>query len=255
MSEPQIARLVISAGPRSGERYPLRLGDQMIGRAETADVVLGAGDVSREHAHIWWDGAVATITDAGSSHGTEVNGYRIVGSHALRPGDLVRLGSAEVRFEIPDAEQDTGPLQPAPSPGRVANGVGRDNYGEILQAGRDLRYDVDYHTRLALDDPMDELFKGRGFGRLLMVIGLLIALAGFAGWMYLIFSGFTAPDGDPVPDFLQLEVFGVPAAMVAFGSFAVGGIIASIGKGMSKAARERAERVYDMRRMRNPVYR
>lgn len=253
------ARLVIEGGPRSGERYPLRFGDQVIGRAGTADVTLGAGDVSREHARIWWDGSRATITDAGSSHGTEVNGYRIVGSHLLRPGDRLRLGSAELRFETSDAEQATGPLRLAPSEGDAARGVdnrvGRDNYGEIVQAGRDLRYDVDYHTRLELDDPMDELFRGRGLGRFLVALGLLIAFAGFAGWMYLIFTGFTEPSPDHIPDVFGLELFGVPAAMVAFGSVAVGGIIASVGKGMSKAARERAERVLETRRGRGLMYR
>ncbi len=248
MSGSSGARLVIEGGPRGGERYPLRLGDQVIGRADTADVILGAGDVSREHAHIWWDGATATITDAGSSHGTEVNRYRVVGSQTLRRGDLIRLGSAELRFETADAEQTTGPLRSAPSEGSPAGGVGnqvgRDNYGDIIQAGRDVNYDydVDILNRLEPDDPMDELFKGRGVGRLLMAIGLLIALAGFGGWMYLILSGgATIAGGRPVDPF-SIEVFGVPAAMVAFGSFLVGGVIASIGKGMSKAARERAER-------------
>lgn len=252
--------LVVAGGPRSGERYPLRVGDQVIGRSETADVIVGAGDVSREHAHVWWDGTTATITDAGSSNGTEVNGYRIVGSQALRRGDVLRLGSAELRFETPDAERATAPLRVASQDGSatgVSSGVGRDNYGEIVQAAHDVNYDydVDILNRLELDDPMDELFRGRGFGRSLMAIGLLIALAGFGGWMYLILSGgATIAEGRPVDPF-SAELFGVPAAMVAFGSFLVGGVIASIGKGMSKAARERAERIQETRRGRGFAYR
>jgi hypothetical protein len=251
-------RLVIATGPRSGEWYPLRVGEQTIGRADTAQVVLGGVDVSRNHARIRWDGSTATITDAGSSNGTVVNGYRLFGAHALRPGDMLRLGSTELRYEGPEDDRPTGPLQLAPAGnGGIAlgNGVGHDNYGEILQAGRDLRYDVDYNTRLEFDDPMDELFKGRGFGRLLMAIGLVIALAGFAGWMVLILSGFTRSDGNQIPDLFEAELFGLPAAMVAFGSFALGGVIAAIGKGMSKAARERAERAMEMRRMRAMAYR
>lgn len=251
-------QLVIATGPRSGERFPLRVGEQIIGRAGTADVVLGGVDVSRDHAHVRWDGSTAIITDAGSSNGTVVNGYRILGAQALRSGDVLRLGSAELRFEANEHDQPTGPLRLAsPQHDQVglSNSVGHDNYGEIIQAGRDLRYDVDYNTRLELDDPMDELFKGRGFGRFLMAIGLLIALAGFAGWAYLILSGFTEPNGNEIPDFFGAELFGVPAAMVAFGSFALGGIIATIGKGMSKAARERAERVLEMRRLRSTAYR
>lgn len=253
--------LVIAGGPRSGERYPLRPGDQVIGRAGTADVILGARDVSREHARVCWDGTTATITDAGSSHGTEVNGYRVVGIQVLRPGDVLRLGSAELRFDTPDAERPTGPLRLAASGGGstagVSNGVGRDNHGEIVQAGRDINYDydVDILNSLELDDPMDELFKGRGAGRSLMAIGLLIALTGFGGWMYLILSGGAKIAGGHPVDPFSVELFGVPAAMVAFGSFLVGGVIASIGKGMSKAARERAERMRETRRGRDFAYR
>ena len=47
---------------------------------------------------------------------------------------------------------------------------------------------------------MDELFQGRGLGRLLMAVGLVVALVGFAGWMYLILSAATSVgDGDPSP--------------------------------------------------------
>jgi hypothetical protein len=222
------ARLVVLGGGTSGDGYALRLGDQVVGRDGTADLVLSAPDVSRRHAVIRWDGVTASVTDVGSKLGTEVNGYRIVGSQAIRSGDVVRVGSVRLRFEMTDQGDVTAALPSPPVGNQMA--IGGNNYGELHQAGRDIRISKNKH--LIVEDPMDELFRGQGLGRALMAIGLLIALAGFAGWMYVIFSaGRDGGVSDP---------FAGPEPMVAFGAFAVGGVIASIGKGMSKAARERA---------------
>lgn len=86
-------------------------------------------------------------------------------------------------------------------------------------------------------DPGDELVIGRGVGRLLAVIGLLVALAGFAGWMWLIFTGFDA-GGDP---FSKELVPGLPLAPAAFLAFLGGGLLYGLGTSMSKAARKRLE--------------
>jgi hypothetical protein len=51
--------------------------------------------------------------------------------------------------------------------------------------------------RASFDDPADELFSGRGPGRVLVVLGLLVALAGFAGWVYVVFGFFDEGAADP----------------------------------------------------------
>ena len=72
---------------------------------------------------------------------------------------------------------------------------------------------------------------------MLAVFGLLLALTGFGGWMYLIFTGFGGPDGT-----LDMELLpGVPLAPMAFGAFLVGGLLYGLGASMSKAARKRME--------------
>ena len=78
--------------------FALRLGDQVIGPAD-AGVAVGSVDVGRTHAHVYWDGTTATLTDAGCANRTLVNGDRVVGAQRLRTGDVVRVGSEEFRFE------------------------------------------------------------------------------------------------------------------------------------------------------------
>jgi hypothetical protein len=208
-----------------------------LGREENADMTLPSTDLSRRHAYLSWDGRSASIADAGSTNGTRVNGRRIEHAQALRSGDIIRLGSLDLRFELA-GEMLAGDTRPDRRPQEFRNEFGGDNYGPINQAGRDVNIESRHDHWYEADDPMQELFQGRGVGRLLMAIGLLVALSGFAAWMYLIFaSGESARSGGD--GLFDEKIAGLPIGLVAFGAFAVGGVIASIGASMSKAARTR----------------
>ena len=81
-----------------------------------------------------------------------------------------------------------------------------------------------------------------------MLVGGLIALTGFGIVGYFIFGfGFGSGIGDfggpgELSDPFQKELLpGVPMVGAGFGLFLVGGILAGIGGGMSKAARKREE--------------
>jgi putative peptide zinc metalloprotease protein len=67
-----------------------------IGRAPGASLVLADPSVSRVHARISAD---AQIEDAGSSHGTYLDGVRVTDPLPLRDGAKIRLGDAELRVE------------------------------------------------------------------------------------------------------------------------------------------------------------
>src|SRR4051794_4315806 len=67
-----------------------------IGRAPGASLVLSDPSVSRVHARI---SANAEIEDAGSSHGTYMDGVRVTDPLPLRDGAKIRLGDAELRVE------------------------------------------------------------------------------------------------------------------------------------------------------------
>ena len=231
--------VVLSAGPLARKTYAVHTGTQLVGRGHDAQIDLNSAGrdhagISRRHAQLQWDRGIASIVDVGSRNGTAVNGRRVIEPQELRHGDVIRLGALELRFELPHGRDDATATHPAY---RVSNAMDGVVHGDLQQAGRDI--DNRNWTDLRLDgpDPMDELFQGRGMGRLLIAVGLVVALAGFAGWMYIILHGGTIDD--PGFDPFDKEIAGLPAPMVAFGSFLAGGIIMSLGVGLSRAARER----------------
>lgn len=79
-----------------------------IGRAGSCEVQVAAPSVSREHARITGEGAQVFIRDLGSRNGTWVNGNRIAGATALRPGDRVEIGGILLRIES-DSPADPSP--------------------------------------------------------------------------------------------------------------------------------------------------
>jgi putative peptide zinc metalloprotease protein len=93
--------------PLNGAAAPLELvladatrvpvvAEMTIGRAPGASLVLSDPSVSRVHARISAD---AVIEDAGSSHGTFLDGVRVTDPLPLRDGAKIRLGDAELRVE------------------------------------------------------------------------------------------------------------------------------------------------------------
>ena len=239
MSTPRL--IVISDGPLRGRTFELRQGEQSLGRLDDADVAIPSSSVSGQHAYIAWDGRDVLIADAGSRNGTAVNGRRVgaPGERVrLRAGDVLCLGDVELRLEM-QPDQATAEVPAA----RWDNQFG-PNYGMINQAGRDVHAPSWHEHRYDQDEPIDELFRGRGAGRVLLALGLLVAFAGFGLWMYLILSaGASMADGSPESPF-EREVFGLPAGIVGFGAFVAGGIVAGLGASMSKAARLREQNRY-----------
>ena len=138
--------------------------------------------------------------------------------------------------------------RPADGPHRTNIDISGAVTGDVQQVGRDNIIDYSTHTQLDVPEPFDELFLGRGLGRLLLVVGLLIALAGFGGWMYLILHGgeIDDPSVNPFDD----KILGLSAPMVAFGSLALGAVISQIGLAMSRAARQRRR---ELERHRRPI--
>ena len=106
--------------PRPGHVAPLELvlrdatrvpvvSEMTIGRAPGSTVVLEDPTVSRLHARISGNGGdTATIEDAGSSHGTWVDGTRIDRPFALRDGVKLRLGDQEMRVERRRDQSEAG---------------------------------------------------------------------------------------------------------------------------------------------------
>jgi putative peptide zinc metalloprotease protein len=89
-------------------RVPL-VADVTLGRAPGSTVVLSDPSVSRLHARISpGNGEGAVLEDAGSSHGTFVDGVRVTGPVALRDGARIRLGDSELAVERRREDAEAG---------------------------------------------------------------------------------------------------------------------------------------------------
>jgi DNA-binding NtrC family response regulator len=94
---------------------------------------LGQG-TSRRHAEIRVERGAPTLHDLGSRNGTWVNGARIAGPRALRPGDVIRLGETLLVYaRCPSPPPDTARM-----PGIVGNSEAMARVRESVElvAGR-----------------------------------------------------------------------------------------------------------------------
>jgi putative peptide zinc metalloprotease protein len=88
-----------------GERVPL-VDDVMIGRSPASTLRLDDPSVSRTHARI--SAGEGRIEDAGSSHGTWVDGAMLDGPAPLRDGMRIRIGDQELTVERRRPEFEAG---------------------------------------------------------------------------------------------------------------------------------------------------
>lgn len=95
-------RLVVVESPvlDDGEEYEIDSAPITIGRGGQNDIAID-GDEFASARHVRFeprrDGV--WVTDLGSTNGTYVNGLRIDGARRLAPGDVVRVGETDLRFD------------------------------------------------------------------------------------------------------------------------------------------------------------
>ena len=102
----QFGKLIVTTSGDGEQEFSLQKSAVEIGRATQNDIVINDEKVSRTHALIECSGEGCILIDLDSANGTKVNGAKIVRT-ALKPGDLVELGSSNLRFET---------ISPAPEP-------------------------------------------------------------------------------------------------------------------------------------------
>ena len=95
------ATLVVEKSPGEGTVHPLSAVVNLLGKAQSSDVVLDSPWVSRRHAEIVSERGVFRIRDIGSTNGTAVNGTQLAGQElALKHGDSIELGKEVIlRFQ------------------------------------------------------------------------------------------------------------------------------------------------------------
>jgi hypothetical protein len=91
--------VVASPGLRAGGTIDVS-GPTIVGREASAAIRLEGDDfVSARHARLEPHLDGVWIEDLGSTNGTFVDGARIEGARRLQKGDVVRIGSTELRLE------------------------------------------------------------------------------------------------------------------------------------------------------------
>jgi hypothetical protein len=115
------ARLIVIAGPDQGKAFVLpAAGPLLIGRGRDAAARLNDPHASRSHCQVKVEGGRIVVEDLDSNSGLFVNDHR-VRTQALKPGDVLRLGTTLLRLESDDlADQTTLAPPPAAVPARAA---------------------------------------------------------------------------------------------------------------------------------------
>lgn len=96
-----MARFLIEEEGRPTRAYRLLTDAIIIGRIDTADLVLPDQDVSRKHALVERAEGSWLLSDNGSANGTVVNGVTVE-QHRLVDGDVLILGKFTLTFRTDD---------------------------------------------------------------------------------------------------------------------------------------------------------
>jgi pSer/pThr/pTyr-binding forkhead associated (FHA) protein len=95
-------RVVVVSSPvlQRGRVEPVNSSALLVGRAPDSDLVLEGDEyASARHARFEPRADGVWIADLGSTNGTFVNGQRLAEPRRLSPGDVVRVGETDLRFE------------------------------------------------------------------------------------------------------------------------------------------------------------
>jgi hypothetical protein len=82
-----------------GHRRSLDSRTLTVGRAGDNDIPLEDDFASARHARIEPRRDGVWVSDAGSTNGTYVNGAKLSKAHRLKPGDVIRVGNTDLRYE------------------------------------------------------------------------------------------------------------------------------------------------------------
>jgi FHA domain len=99
----EVGKVVVVKSPalREGEEWVLDSSPLTLGRSSRNDVDLARDEyASSNHARIEPRRDGVWLEDVGSTNGTYLNGTRLTRPKRLSPGDVVRIGETELRYEL-----------------------------------------------------------------------------------------------------------------------------------------------------------
>lgn len=116
-------KLTLLLGRRVMQAYDFKQPSIIVGRDDSADVIIDNPSVSRRHAEIRLGDNGWEVEDLGSSNGTFIAGGRIEGPRSIGLGDEIGFGKFSIVFgkaigegEVPVATPNPMADRPTPSP-------------------------------------------------------------------------------------------------------------------------------------------
>jgi hypothetical protein len=97
---PVVGWFVALTGEQKGEDFRIRDGQNVIGSASDADIVLRDTTISGKHASLRYKDQKFFLTDLDSSNGTYLNDARDpIAREELKDNDVVRIGEVSLKFK------------------------------------------------------------------------------------------------------------------------------------------------------------
>jgi tetratricopeptide (TPR) repeat protein len=103
-------KLVCTAGPNSGEEYPLDGDEVVIGRSAENAIAIPDTSVSRKHVLLRRTPDGWAASDMGSGNGTMVNSNSIAEETVLSNGDVIAMGDTELQY-VDEGSSLAGPAR------------------------------------------------------------------------------------------------------------------------------------------------
>lgn len=139
-------KLTLLLGRRVMQAYDFKQASIIVGRDESADVLIDNPSVSRRHAEIRLDDSGWVVEDLGSSNGTYFQGQKIAGPRSIGLGDEIGFGKFSIVFgkalgegEVPVAKPSPMADRPAPTkqPSMPVEGTMHINPHEVKELLKD----------------------------------------------------------------------------------------------------------------------
>jgi pSer/pThr/pTyr-binding forkhead associated (FHA) protein len=102
-----MARLVLLSEGFTGRSFELKSETTTVGRLPDNVFDIPESSVSSHHAEIVLRGNDVFVRDLDSTNGTFINGEQIQGEAVVKPGQILRLGTVEMRLETGEAPAPT----------------------------------------------------------------------------------------------------------------------------------------------------